>query len=108
MTSRVKIIGVHPVPADESVHLIEIEVEESTGPFDFGAVTQETPDQPCENWQVAYDERELNSVDGKVRFAFFFHYLDPGKPLRTSYGSVKLPAVSPIPLHLSEIEYEAP
>lgn len=108
MATEVEIIGVHRVPVDASVYLIEIEVDQSVESFDFGEVTQEIPGQPTENWQVAYDERELRSGEGKVRFAFFFHDLDPGKPLRTSYGSVKVPAVSPIPPHLREIEYEAP
>jgi hypothetical protein len=108
MPNRVEIIGVHPVAADEPVHLIEIEIEESSDPFDFGAVTQEIPGRPSANWQVAYDERELGRAGGRVRFAFFFHYLDPKKPLRTSFGAVNLARATPMPAHLDGIEYEAP
>jgi len=108
MLGRVEVIGVHPVPAEKPVHLIEIEVEQSGERFDFGDVTQEVSDQPHENWQVAYDERELKSSDGKSRFAFFFHHLDLEKALITSFGSVKLPPVTPVPSHLNEVEYEAP
>ena len=108
MRGQVKIVGVHPVPAEEPIHLIEIEIEEPADAFEFGAVTQAKPGVPRENWQVAYDERKLASADGKTRFAFFFHYLDLEKALITSHGSVKLPPVSPIPAHLRGVEYEAP
>lgn len=108
MANIVRIVGIHPVPSDEPVHLIEIELTGDVDALDFGEITQEQTDQPRENWQVVYDEREVGRGDGCVRFAFFFHYLDLEKPLRTPFGAVSLPAESPIPRHLQNIEYEQP
>jgi hypothetical protein len=99
---------VHPVTADEPIHLIEIEIEGSVDQFDFDEVTQELAEQPRDHWQSAYDELELERKAGKARFAFFFHYLDVGKPLHTSFGPVALPMATPIPVHLRSIKYEAP
>ena len=36
-----------------------------------------------------------------LRIAFYLHYVDPRKELRTSYGSVKFPALRPIPERLA-------
>jgi hypothetical protein len=101
-----KVLGVHPVAADEPVFLIEIEFLGSD-PFDFGQVTQSVADQPESNWQVAYDERELEAT-GARRFAFFFHNLNIDSPLETPFGPITLPAPSPVPPHLSTITYEEP
>ena len=76
MPTKAKIIGVHPVEADEPVHLIDLLVEAVTDDFRIGEVTQEVAGQPKSNWQVTYDERVLEATDGKIRYAFFFHYLD--------------------------------
>lgn len=108
MANVVKVVGVHPVTAEEPVHLIEIELTGNLDEFDFAEVTQEVKGKPRENWQAAYDERELSKGGGAVRFAFFFHYLDFEKPLLTPFGEVKLPAVSKAPTHLKSIEYEQP
>lgn len=78
MVSRARVIGIHPVAADEPVHLVELEVEGSTDDFDFGDVTQEVLGQPRSNWQAAYDERAI----GENRFAF----LDTAKPLLSPAG----------------------
>jgi hypothetical protein len=103
---RIRVLGVHPIAAREPVHLIEIEVQ-GADDFDFGQVTEGMPDQPKENWQVAYDEREIAS-EGAKRFAFFFHHLDFGAQLETPFGPVSLPAATPIPSHLNTITYEEP
>jgi hypothetical protein len=108
MANMVRIVGIHPVPADQPVHLIEIELTGDVHAFDFGEVTQELAEQPRENWQVAYDEREVGQDADHVRFAFFFHYLDLEKPLLTSFGAVWLPAESRIPEHLQRMEYQQP
>jgi hypothetical protein len=104
MASRARVIGIHRVPADQPVHLVELEVEGDAADFDLGEVTQEVPGQPKSNWQAAYDEREV----GDNRFAFFFHYLDTAKPLLSPVGPLTLPPESPIPKHLQGIEYEQP
>ena len=108
MANRVRIVGVHPVEADEPVYLVEVEVEGPVGEFDFGAVTQELSGQPQGNWQTAYDEREMGRESDRVRFAFFFHDLDTAKPLLTPHGAIDLPLATPVPGHLRAIEYEQP
>jgi hypothetical protein len=97
--------GVHPVRAPEPCHLIEADVPDGHA-FDWGKVTQENPTQPRSNWQVAYDEQPLDAA-GR-RWAFFFHYLDPTRPLLTPAGPVTLPPPTPRPAHLNGIEYLEP
>lgn len=101
-----KIIGVHPVAAPQPCHLIEMEIEEQSTPFDWGGVTQEDSAQPRTNWQVAYDETPLN--DESTRWAFFFHYLDLSKPLLTPAGRLAIPAPSSLPEHLRHLRYIEP
>lgn len=101
-----KIIGVHPVVAPQPCHLIELEIGAQNASFDWGAVTQEDPAQSRANWQVAYDETPLN--DEGTRWAFFFHYLDPSKPLLTPAGPLAIPAPSSLPEHLRHLRYVEP
>jgi hypothetical protein len=108
MSKAIYIVGVHPVEADEPVHLIEIALAGSVGNFSFGAVTQESPGQPESNWQVAYDEQELSQSGNESRYVFFFHYLDFTRPLLTSMGPVPIPKPTPRPEHLHHIEYFQP
>jgi hypothetical protein len=69
---------------------------------------QEVAGQPKSNWQVPYDERMLEESDGRIRYAFFFHYLDLKKPLVTPAGSLPLPMPTHQPAHLKGINYESP
>jgi hypothetical protein len=108
MAQQAKLIGVHPVEADEPVHLIELLVEGELDDFDIGEVTQEVAGQPKINWQAPYDERVLEESEGMARYAFFFHYLDLEKPLFTSFGSLPLPKPTSVPAHLQGIQYESP
>jgi hypothetical protein len=108
MATTLKIIGVHPVEAEEPVHLIELLVEGDVGEFDIGEVTQEIKGKPKSEWQVAYDERLIEEWEEKTRYAFFFHYLDLMKPLLTSSGHLPLPEPTELPEHLQDIEYESP
>jgi len=108
MTARIVVLGVHPVEADEPCHLIEIMVEGVENRFDLGEITQEDPIQTRKNWQVPYDERLLEESAGQARYAFFFHYLDLGRPLMTPFGRIPLPGPTQIPPHLLGIRYEAP
>lgn len=93
----------HPVPeAPEPCHLIELRV---TGPdFDVGEVTQAENGVPRESWQAPWDEQFLDPD----RVVFFFHHLDPSRPLSTPSGAVDLPPESPRPSHLEGLEYEQP
>ena len=102
------IVGVHEIDADEPVHLLELEVTGDVDAFDFADVTQMIADEPRDNWQSAYDEREVPSPSSKRRFAFFFHYLDLNTPLITSFGELGIPEPTPVPERLADIEYEEP
>jgi hypothetical protein len=104
MQNQARVIGIHPVSAEEPVHLVELEIEGEASDFDFGLITQEVPEQPRSDWQTAYDEREL----ANNRFAFFFHYLDTAKPLSSPLGMLPLPPESPLPEHLRGVEYIQP
>src|SRR5262245_42182991 len=103
MAAKANIIGVHPVEADEPVHLIELFVEGDPNTLDIGEVTQEVAGQPNSNWQAPYDERVLEELEGKIRYAFFFHNLDFKKPLLTPAGSVSVPKATKLPAHLHDI-----
>ena len=123
---RIEIIGVYPVQAPEPVHLIELWVRGAQGIFRFGDITQETSGRPQDNWQVPYAEQILNPSgdavaasefhtedhpelwQGDMRMVFFFHYLDPQRPIRTPFGEVRVPAPSAFPPRLSMIRYEPP
>jgi len=71
MATKATIIGVHPIAADEPVHLIEMLIEGDVDTFDMGTVTQEAEGQPKMNWQVPYDERLLEHSNRKSRYVFF-------------------------------------
>ena len=120
---QIEIVGVYPVPGHEGVHLVEVFVRESPEAFDIGGFTQEIPDRPEEEWEVTYDERYLNQEGDEVtadvfdepspgettRAAFFFHGLDPARPLLTPFGAVELPPPMPMPERLARIiTYEPP
>ena len=114
---RVEVIGVYPIKAPEPCHLIELRFVDVEQPISFAGITQENRNQPRSSWQVAYDERwldsegqrEIGSPDGtNARTAFFFHYLDFHKPLQTSAGSLELPLPSKVPDRLKFIEYLPP
>jgi hypothetical protein len=104
MMNRIRVIGIHAIPAEEPVHLVEVEIAGDASDFDFGEITQEVPGQPRSNWQAVYDEREV----GENRFAFFFHFLVTAKPLLSPAGPLVLPPETPLPEHLSGIQYERP
>ena len=123
---QIKIVGIYPIKANEPVHLIELSVLGAHGIFNMGDITQEIPGQPRDNWQCPYKEQILSASgdeiladdyeaskrpelwQGDMHVVFFFHYLDFGRPLRTPFGEVPLPAESKLPEWLSMIEYEQP
>ena len=105
----IEVRGVHSVEASEPVHLIDVAIRGAFHEVDWGAITQELVGQPRENWQVPYDERELSALpDGRSRAAFFFHYLDLGRPLLVGPVVVPMPDVTPLPADLIGIDYEEP
>lgn len=124
--TKVEIVGEYPIDAPEPCHLIEIIVRGSKAPFDIGGFTQPVPGQPESNWQVPWDECVLDSTGetivadyegidenpallvGDVRMAFFFHYLNLSVGLITPFGTVSLPAASPLPSRLKIMKYEEP
>ncbi len=74
--------------------------------FDWGAITQEIPNLARDNWQVPWDEQQVNT--DAERWVFFFHFLDVSQPLITSSGTLELPKPTPLPKRLAYIPYEAP
>ena len=101
-----RIIGIHPVNAPDPCHLIEVQITPSNQEFDWSSVTQEIEGEPNINWQVPWDEQELDASNGQ--WIFFFHYLNLSKPLITPDGPKILPKTTVIPEHLKNIEYEEP
>jgi hypothetical protein len=124
MAAEIKAIGVHPVTGPEPVHLVELLIGDCQAPIDIGAITQEVPGEPQANWQVPYDEKIVDPAGqaivadpfmskvppttwhGDIRIAFFFHYLDLSRPLRTPLGPVPLPAPTPTPSRLPIMAYD--
>ena len=90
----------------ETIVMIEMAVDQPNRRFNLTQIGQSGSDQ------AAYDERYL-SEDGEsvasdweqpdsdtLRIAFYFHYFDPSKPLRTTYGEVSIPEITPMPERL--------
>jgi hypothetical protein len=107
MNDAIRVLGIHPVSANEPVHLVEIEWSSSRD-LDFGEITQEVEGEDEDYWQVPWDECLLASTPNGGRAAFFFHYLDCSQPLRTPFGRITLPPATPIPDHLADMRYEEP
>ncbi len=120
---NVEIIGVYVVDASEPCHLVELWITDHAGELVFGQFTQECPGEDRSNWQVPWDERVLNNegtgdvmgrfpphviVDGKIRVAFFFHYLNFELPLITPAGTIHIPDAQVLPQRLSFIQYDQP
>jgi hypothetical protein len=128
----VRIIGVYSLPERPAVHLIEAEVDAGPLDFDMGDFTQADRRLHKSEWQTAYSDTLLNEAGDAVlaggaqvvwdrdlteearsiapsRVAFFFHYLDPARPLLTPGGPLAVPPVTPIPARLARIiVYEEP
>jgi len=126
METSAKIVGVYPVDeAEEPCHLVEIGLV-ADKVYAVGEITQEVAGLSRENWQAPYAERLVSAKgdtpiteefeaesapelwSGEVRLVFFFHYLDPTKPLITPFGTLSLPPPSDRPVRLSGIRYQAP
>jgi hypothetical protein len=89
-----------------NLYLLEIKVEPPDAEVDWMAITQPIDGQPQANWQVPYDERRLGEPEG--HWAFFFHFLNRNRPLKTQLGDRTLPAPTPMPPHLQSTVYEVP
>ena len=110
--------GGHTQAHFDGLVLIEALVEGVEEPFDIAEIGQlisEGPDDPgC--MQVPYEEALL-SADGETavahgfdwesrkergtfRFAFYLHFYDPARPLRTPVGEVDCPVVQDVPVRL--------
>lgn len=132
----IKVIGVHPViptsaefdEAREILHgenltgeelesanrdvaehfkglcIIEIEIQPPDCNVDWIAITQPIAGKSSDSWQATWDERKT----GQSRWAFFLHFVQLDKPLKTQVGLIKLPEPSPIPPHLADINYDLP
>ena len=101
----------------DSTVLVEVLVRNRDGRFDMGHFTQPDESIPRENWQAAWAEAFL-SADGEVlavdrwssapevgdlRVAFFLHYWDAKRPLRSSYGDIHCPPPQAMPERLERL-----
>ncbi|MGB5102470.1 MAG: hypothetical protein WBO04_04015 [Steroidobacteraceae bacterium] len=90
--------------------LIELQIDGRDDRFDAGDFHQENSEQ------AAYAETYLTEdgvgvigdsfeppSDSRIRLAFFLHFFDPSRNLQTSYGSVALPAMTPMPDRLKRL-----
>ena len=125
----VEVLGVYEVPDHPDAVLVEALIDRQPSAIDVASFTQADPNADRSNWQVPYDERYLNA-DGTgeisqrwatgwsplpgvaepatTRLVFFFHFLDPTRPLLTPDGEVPLPAANAMPPRLEFVEYESP
>jgi hypothetical protein len=101
----------------DSTVLIEALVRNRDGHFDIGDFTQPDESLPRSNWQVAWAEAYLSAdgealaverwspapASGDLRVAFFLHYWDPGRPLRSSYGDLQCPLPKGMPKRLAKL-----
>lgn len=90
----------------EGLYLMEISVAPSGAEPDWSAITQPIEGRPSAGWQVPYDEQPIG--DEGTGWAFYFHYLDLKRPLRTPVGDQDLPEPTPMPEHLKRFEYDPP
>jgi hypothetical protein len=119
----IKIIGVYQIESAEPSHLIELSIHGAGSDFNLCSFTQEIPREGEDNWQVPYDEHFLNSDGTKIlnpespdeipksvdlRVAFYFHYLDLSRPIKTPLGDMNLPGVTEKPDRLYILEYDPP
>jgi hypothetical protein len=116
-----RVLGVHLVDVDHFCHLIELLVCDPAREFSLTALTQPVEGVEEARWQVPYDEKFFEAESCRLlqadvfdvpdrdsyRLAFFFHYLDFAKPLRSSFGPLQLPPPLPRPDHLMFLRYEA-
>ena len=100
-----------------SVVLVEAIVHNRDERFDVGQFTQPQDGMREESWQVVYAEGYL-SLDGEalaverwskppesgdLRVAFFLHFWQPNKPLRSTYGEVACPPAQEMPERLARL-----
>src|SRR5882724_10653205 len=60
----------------DGLYLIEIQTADAEP--DWGEITQPQKNVPKSNWQVPYDETEIDASTG--RWVFFLHFVDLNKP----------------------------
>ena len=107
---KVRVTGAYEVPNYPDVHLIEVDVESRQSAVDIDAFGQADPTLAPDSWQVAYDERFLDSPEAtRSRLIFFLHFARFDRPLRTPFEDVALPSPTPMPPGLASIvRYQPP
>ena len=63
--SSVRVLGVHPIAAQEPAHLVEVELIGVSYEVDWGSFTQPMPGFSQDHWQVPYDERPVPGHPGR-------------------------------------------
>lgn len=107
----------------ESVVLIEVLLKACDEKFSIMDFTQEQDGVPRSSWQAAWNHQYL-TADGETlletqglseiprqktfRCAFFLHFYQPAKTLRTSYGEFNCPPMEDMPARLAKLVPFAP
>jgi len=95
-------------------------IHDYIGELDWGQITQSVASIPYANFQVPWlphslslegtsfeelDAIENQAINGDLRLAFFFHFLNISMPLETPFGLLSLPPETPLPLRLRDIQF---
>jgi len=111
-----KALSTYPVEVSTFVErvipvvLMDVTISDADERFNMAEFTQEMPSAPREIWQVPYDEALLSEDGSEVvarwpgcaenigagRIGFYFHFYDPDRPMRWTYGVVPCPTPQPI------------
>ena len=118
------IFGIYSIEeSEEPCYLVEAQINNFMGKFDFGEITQEVKNESRDNWQVPWDEYLLTNdgtagesapfpgpaeINEPQRIAFMIYYLDFSLPLITPFGELALPDPLPRPERLKFIEFNPP
>lgn len=92
-----------------SVVLVDVLVSSPDERFDVGDFGQPNSDQaPYDEVYLSPDGLSVVSrykppVSDNLRLAFFLHFFDPTKPLKTSYGEIPIPPIRDMPKHYKEM-----
>jgi hypothetical protein len=119
MAGTIQLVGVYPVDTVEPVHLVEVIIDDPFDDIDFGSFTQEPLDIVTADVAAGEDIEENDATahfpqavedlgGGQTRVVFFFHALDPSRPLESPFGPLQLPAPTDRPGRLSAISYGPP
>ncbi len=89
--------------------MVDVLISNPDERFDIGDFRQPDSDQaPYNEVYLSPDGLSVISrykppAGDNFRVAFFLHFFDPTKPLKTSYGEIPIPPIHNMPEHYKEI-----